>query len=226
MHSLITDIGNEDLLLGYPWLATFKPGFKWQPAIMNHEAFPIIISSTIPSPSKVIIAVMTDKDKQNIVHQLEGQSTIQGIAMELAIQVGEGKKKVKIPKVYTKFHHLFSEEASHRFPPKCSWDHAIKFKPDVPDVINSKIYPMTQVEDKALKEFIKEQHAKGYICPLKSPYTSSFFFIKKRDGKLRPVQDYRQINNYTIQNQYPLPLISKLIANHSRAHIFSKLDVC
>ena len=52
-----------------------------------------------------------------------------------------------------------------------------------------------------------------------------FFFIKKRDGKLRPVQDYRRINNFTIRNQYPLPLISELIANLSGAHIFSKLDV-
>ena len=83
-----------------------------------------------------------------------------------------------------------------------------------------------QTEDKVLEDFIKEQHAKGYIQPSKSPYASSFFFIKKRDGKLRPVQDYRQINNYTIRNQYPLPLISELITNLSGAHIFSKLDVC
>ena len=63
---------------------------------------------------------------------------------------------------------------------------------------------MTQNEDKALEEFIKEQSGKGYIRPSKSPYASSFFFIKKRDGKLRPVQDYRKINHHTVRNQYPL----------------------
>ena len=66
---------------------------------------------------------------------------------------------------------------------------------------------MTQAEDKVLEEFIKEQYAKGYICPSKSPYMPPFFFIKKRDRKLRPVQDYQHINNYTIKNQYPTAYI-------------------
>ena len=225
MRFLITDIGNEDILLGYTWLATFEPGFKWWPAIMDHHTFPIIISSTIPSPHKTVIPQLSDKAKQEVVDQLEEQSTIRGIAMELAIQAGEGKKKVEIPEVYAKFHRLFDKEASHRFPPKRPWDHAINFKPDTPDVIDCKVYPMMQMEDKALEDFIKEQHAKGYIQPSKLPYVSSFFFIKKRDGKLRLVQDYRCINNYTICNQYPLPLISELTANLSSVHIFLKLDV-
>ena len=223
---LIADIGTKNLLLGYPWLAAFEPGFKWQPAVMDAINFPVIISSFIPSPSKVVIAALTHEDKLKVVKQLEGQSRVRGIATELAIQAGEGKKKkVEIPPQYAKFKHLFSEEASHHFPPKRTWDHAIEFKPDTPDIIDCKVYPMTQTEDMALEEFIKEQHAKGYIHPSKSPYASSFFFIKKQDGKLRPVQDYRRINNYTICNQYPLPLISELIANLSGAHIFSKLNV-
>ena len=84
---------------------------------------------------------------------------------------------------------------------------------------------MTQSEDKALEEFIKEQYAKGYIHPSKSPYTSPFFFIKKRDGKLRPVQDYCHINSYMVKNQYPLPLILDLNMQFSGAHIFTKLDI-
>ena len=85
---------------------------------------------------------------------------------------------------------------------------------------------MTPTEDKALEEFIREQYAKGYIRPLKSPYASPFFFIKKRDGKLRPVQDYCQLNSYTIKNQYPLPLIADLMNSFTGAHIFTKLDIC
>ena len=84
---------------------------------------------------------------------------------------------------------------------------------------------MTQSEDKALEEFIQDQHAKGYIRPSKSPYASPFFFIKKRDGKLRPVQDYRRINHHTVRNQYPLPLISELMTELSGAFMFTKLDV-
>jgi hypothetical protein len=81
------------------------------------------------------------------------------------------------------------------------------------------------VEDKALDTFIDEQLAKGYFHPSKSQYVSSFFFIKKKDGKLRPVQDYQKINAQTIHNQYPLPLIGDLICDLGRAIIFTKLDV-
>ena len=54
---------------------------------------------------------------------------------------------------------------------------------------------------------------------------SPFFFIKKKDGSLWPVQDYRKLNEMTIKNQYPLPLISELINKLSNAKIFSKMDI-
>ena len=150
MRFLIADISTENLLLGYPWLATFEPGFKWQPTIMDSINFLVIISSSIPSPSKVVIASLTHQEKLEVVSQLEEQCTIRGNATELAIQAGEGKKKVEIPPQYAKFKRLFSEEASHWFRPKCVWDHTIEFKPNAPDVIDYKVYPMTQTKDKAL----------------------------------------------------------------------------
>ena len=101
----------------------------------------------------------------------------------------------------------------------------INFKTGVPDAIRCNVYPMTQVEDKALDNWLDEQLAKGYIRPSISPYASSFFFIKKKDGKLRPVQDYRNLNKWMVRNQYPLPLITSLIQDLGGAHIFSKLDV-
>lgn len=84
---------------------------------------------------------------------------------------------------------------------------------------------MTREEDKALDKFIDEQLLKGYIVPSKSLYASSFFFVKKKDGKLRPVQDYQNLNAWTVKNQYPLPLISTLIRDLGGAYLYSKLDV-
>ena len=54
---------------------------------------------------------------------------------------------------------------------------------------------------------------------------SPFFFVKKKDGKLRPVQDYRKLNEMTVKNRYPLPLISELIDQLTGAKYFSKMDV-
>ncbi len=54
---------------------------------------------------------------------------------------------------------------------------------------------------------------------------SPFFFIKKKDGKLRPVQDYRKLNSLTVKNQYPLPLIPELIDRLRNATLFMKLNI-
>ena len=54
---------------------------------------------------------------------------------------------------------------------------------------------------------------------------SPFFFVKKKDGKLRPVRDYWKLNEMTIKNHYPLPLISELIDKLTHAKIFSKMDI-
>jgi len=51
------------------------------------------------------------------------------------------------------------------------------------------------------------------------------FFVKKKDGSLWLVQDYRTLNSKTIKNVYPLPLISDLINRLRGARYFTKLDV-
>ncbi|GLB45973.1 putative retroviral aspartyl protease [Lyophyllum shimeji] len=61
----------------------------------------------------------------------------------------------------------------------------------------------------------------GRIRPSKSPMASPVFFIKKKDGSLRLVQDYRALNAITVKNRYPLPLISELINNLRGARYFT-----
>ena len=155
----------------------------------------------------------TDHIKALIVQQLEEQCCICTTSTNLAISVGQHMKKVEILPQYREFAKVFSEEESQRFLPKRPWDHMIEFKKDAPDAIDCKVYPMSQTEDQGLWDWLKEQLGKGYIRPSKSQYASSFFFIKKKDGKLCPVQDYQCINNYTICNQYPIPLILDLITD-------------
>ena len=147
------------------------------------------------------------------------------MASKLAKQAGSQMGDGKIP---TKYHcHLsvFSKEASHRFPEPCIWDHTIELKLGAPSSIPGKVYQLTQDEQKALLEFVREQQAKGYICPSKSLYAVPFFFIKKKDGKLQPVQDYRCLNEWTIKNCYLLPLISELIACVQKVKKFTKVDI-
>ena len=35
MHFLVSNIGREDAILGYPWLAAFEPQFSWNHATID-----------------------------------------------------------------------------------------------------------------------------------------------------------------------------------------------
>ena len=164
MRFLVTDIGNEDILLGYPWLATFEPKFGWKDAIIKTQALPIIVASTHPVDSRtIIVGLQSQEEKEAITRELEETTTIRGIATELAIQAGEGKKKVEILAVYDRFKRLFSKEVSQRFPPSRPWDHAIELKPDALDAIPCKVYLMTLAEDKAMEEFTANSTLKDIL---------------------------------------------------------------
>ncbi len=200
-------------------MAAFEPQFTWKNGVINEKELPIIIRSVNPSiPGRdPIIARL--KESNNDCHVQATTST------ELATKAQQYTKKVEVPKEYQQFTKVFSEEESKRYPPKQAWDHAIKFRKDAPEAIDCKVYPMNRIEDEAVQKFLKDKLEKGYIHESKSPYASSFFFVRKKDRKMRPVQDYQKINTITVQNQYPLPLIADLICNLSNAHIYTKLDV-
>jgi hypothetical protein len=106
MRFLITDIGSKDLLLGYPWLATFEPRFNWRHAVIDEQMLPVIISSVNPriiQPRPIIAKLMTDKEKHSIIHTLETQSTIRGVLTELTIQDGQNTKAAVVPPEYAHF---------------------------------------------------------------------------------------------------------------------------
>ena len=66
---------------------------------------------------------------------------------------------------------------------------------------------------------------KGYIWPSKSPQIALVFFVGKKDGKKRMVQDYRYLNEWMIKNNYLLPLISDILENIGTKKIFTKMDL-
>jgi hypothetical protein len=118
-----------------------------------------------------------------------------------------------VPEPYRDFAKVFSEEESHRLPKHQPWDHAIDLVPDATMHWKVKSYPMSPAEQVELDKWLEENLAKGYLRPSKSPMASPVFFIKKKDGKLRLVQDYRRLNKITIQE----PLSTSACSRYSQS---------
>lgn len=145
-------------------------------------------------------------------------------AMEMAIQAKGEMQPDEIPMYLSKYMTTFSKWASQRILMLQSYDMMIKLMDTfVPRITHN--FPLTDEEDIELQCFLKENIAKGYVVPSMSPMASAFFFIKKKDGKLCPVQDYRYLNKHTICNAYPLPRIKELTDQLHSAQWFTKLDL-
>ena len=78
MRFLVTDLGHEDLILGYPWLATFEPRFSWADGTIDTEHLPVIVKSlnwetrlTKTTISRVATEQITAQEKEQIIKELE-----------------------------------------------------------------------------------------------------------------------------------------------------------
>ena len=134
------------------------------------------------------------------------------------------KMEEMVPRWFHKYLKVFKKKESEKMPTRKAWDHAIDFREGfVPK--KGKIYPLSRVEREEVQEFVKDQLRKGYIRPSKSPQTSPVFFMLKKDGKKRMVQNYWYLNSWTVKNNYLLPLISDLINSIRKKKVFTKMDL-
>ena len=94
-----------------------------------------------------------------------------------------------VPRQFHKYLKVFEKKDSERMPMRKAWDYTIDLREGfVPK--KGKIYPLSRVEREEVQEFVRDQLRKRYIRPSKSLQTSPVFFVLKKDGKKRMVQDY------------------------------------
>lgn len=129
-----------------------------------------------------------------------------------------------LPLPYQDFADVFCPKLAETLPPHRPYDCPIDLLP------NSKIpfghvYSLSQPELQHLRTYLDENVRKGFIRPSTSPAGAGMFFVTNKDGSLRPIIDYRELNKVTIKNRYPLPLIPDLIERLRTATVFTKLDL-
>ena len=154
----------------------------------------------------------------------EDHPHIRKLTLSTALAQAAEKVKQKLSPQYAQYSKVFDKPKDGKLPPQQPFDYAIDLRETfMPKV--AKTYPMNPKEVEACKEFINEHLKSGKIQKSQSPQASLFFFIQKKDGGLHPCQDYQYLNEHTVKNTYPLPLISTLIDKLKGAKYFSKMDI-
>ncbi|KAF8757305.1 hypothetical protein RHS01_04137 [Rhizoctonia solani] len=155
----------------------------------------------------------------------QGQVTFPEQAQIASEEEADINPLADLPEQYHKFAKVFGEEEFKVLPPHREYDISIDLVTDA-KLTPGPIYGMTDAESKALKQHIEEELATGKICPSTSSAGAPVMFVKKADGSLRLVVDYRKLNDVTHKNVYPLPRQDDLMAKLRHAKMFTKLDLC
>lgn len=198
----VADIGPDNFILGYPFFEASSPNINWRQGsldgavtISTNDAATLIERIHKPRKKSKTPAWVRVIPGWEPGDEVWCQTTIRKmtVAQQLAIDVADKTKRSwqeLVPERYHKFASVFSEEGSKKFPDQRPWDHAIDLKPDAPTSINCRVYPLSPAEKEEQQKFLQQNLRLKCIRCSKSPYASGFFFIKKKDGKFRPVQDY------------------------------------
>ncbi|KAI2653766.1 Transposon Tf2-6 polyprotein [Labeo rohita] len=200
---LVLEGATVDIILGHPWLVKHDPIISWGfgEILKWGEGCTTGCFPELPQPIQRPLPVYTT-------------------SIESPIE----KQSVQIPDIHTSYKDVFCPKRASQLPPHRPWDCAIDLILDAP-MPRGKIYPLSLPETKAMEEYIQEALSQGYIRPSTSPAASSFFFVVKKDGGLRPCIDYRTLNQGTIKFRYPLPLVPAALEQLRSARIFTKLDL-
>jgi len=130
-----------------------------------------------------------------------------------------------VPEWLHDYGNVFSKHKSKRMPLWKPYDYAIDFMEGTKLSKLAKVYSLFLVERNTLDTWIDEELRKEYIHSSTRPIAALFFFVKKHNGSLQPIMDYRALNAITVKNCYPIPKIADLIESLSKASIFTKIDL-
>jgi len=216
----ICDLGKTEVILGMPWLAAHNPEINWETREVKMTRCPPLCGGKSQKKEKVK-RVATEEEEKIIQWAIDNK---EDWGREKKIEENHRKIEEMVPKRFLKWRKVFRKVESERMPKRKIWDHAIDLK-EMFKPRKGRIYPLSKNERKEVQNFVEDQLRKEYIRPSKSPQMLPVFFVGKKDGSKRMVMDYHNLNDQTIKNNYPLPLITELINNVGSKKVFTKIDL-
>lgn len=183
------------LILGYPWLRRHNPHIDWS------------TGSILAWGSACQQICLQQPDAARPVSRTGSVPDLSGV-----------------PPEYNDFREVFNKSRATSLPPHRPYDCAIDLLPGSAPP-KGRLYSLSAPEREAMETYINDSLASGIIRPSSSPAGAGFFFVGKKDGSLRPCIDYRGLNDITLKNRYPLPLIASAFELLQGATVFTQLDL-
>ncbi len=191
------------LVLGYPGLVLHNPHIDW--------------------PSGKVLSLGSDCKMQCLAGPPDFSSDGVSTSPE-DVDEEEFLDLSLVPPCYLDLEQVFNKAKATSLPPHRSYDCAIDLLPGTLPP-HGRLYSLSAPKHQAMEEYIDAALKAGIIWPSSLPAGAGFFFVGKKDKTLRPCIDFRGLNDITVKNRYPLPLISSGFELLQGATVFTKLDL-
>uniref|UniRef100_A0A8C9ZTG8 Gypsy retrotransposon integrase-like protein 1 n=1 Tax=Sander lucioperca TaxID=283035 RepID=A0A8C9ZTG8_SANLU len=227
--SLARELGLCSIPLPVPLRATALDGrFLWQ---VTHQTSPVILSFP-DHHSETLSFLLVNSSLPPVIlgfpwlseHNPHIDWTL-GVGVILEPALGRNLPDLSsVPSCYKNLGEVFNKSRATALPPHRTYDCPIDLLPGSAPP-KGLLYSLSSPETVAMKDYIDSALEAGIIRPSSSPAGAGFFFVGKKDWSLRPCIDYRGLNDITVKNRYPLPLLSSAFELLQGATVFSKLDL-
>ncbi|XP_050942184.1 transposon Tf2-1 polyprotein isoform X1 [Cucumis melo] len=221
-------LGGVDMILGMQWLHSLGvTEVDWKRLVLtfHHQGKKVVIRGD-PSLTKARVSLKNlmkswGADDQGFLVECR---TIECGPLEEYEQDREpGEMNAEpIAALLQRFARVF--EWPSTLPPQRGIDHHIYLKSGA-DPANVRPYRYAHHQKEEMERLVDEMLTSGIIRPSKSPYSSPVLLVRKRDGSWRFCVDYRALNNVTIPDKFPIPVIEELFDELKGASVFSKIDL-
>ncbi|XP_027155252.1 uncharacterized protein LOC113755447 [Coffea eugenioides] len=209
-----------DMILGVDWLANHSPiEFNFRELNMKiHQG-----KQEVVLKGKDISTMLRGLKRGKLAKWLRKQAY--GVVAQLvAVEEEEnpGQLPAKIRQVLDQYKDVFEEPKG--MPPTRGHEHQIVLKEGA-NPFQVRPYRCPYVQKTEIERLVREMLELGIIQPSSSPFASPVLLVKKKDGSWRFCVDYRQLNELTVKNKFPMPLIEELIDELHGARYFTKIDL-
>ncbi|SYW86463.1 uncharacterized protein UHO2_03961 [Ustilago hordei] len=254
VEASVADTADYDLILGFTELRRLKPTIQWdtgqlefktqeqdRPPRRPPEAAragdltmrrPTLHGNEFVSAERILQAALEDgpigfmllEEPPSSLPAFGFVPTGADKGVEMEVEVDKVVTAADIPKPYQHLRDVFDEVEADKLPHHTEHDlHLELIEGGKPP--QGPLYLKGPKEMSELRRYLDENLEKGFIRPSKSPARSPVLFVPKKDGGLRLCVDYRGLNEITVKNRAPLPLIEEQLFLLRKARIYTKLDL-